>query len=67
MNLISYKSEAKTFPLKDEQLLVILINKKNRKEKLREHKILYVNQPSSISMRELPFPGPVRTGEGARD
>ena len=29
--------------------------------------ILYVNQPSSISKRELPFPGPVRTGEGARD
>ena len=29
--------------------------------------ILYVNQPSSISKRELPFLGPVRTGEGARD
>ena len=25
------------------------------------------NQPSSISKRELPFLGPVRTGEGARD
>ena len=29
--------------------------------------ILYVNQPSSISKRELPYSGPVRTGEGARD
>ena len=28
---------------------------------------LYDNQPSSISKRELPFLGPVRTGEGARD
>ena len=26
--------------------------------------IIYVNQPSSISKRELPFLGPVRTGRG---
>ena len=27
---------------------------------------IYVNQPSSISKRELPFLGPDRTGEGGR-
>ena len=41
--------------------------KKNQLEEKIKIRNLYVNQPSSISKRELPFLGPVRTGEGARD
>ena len=58
-------SAAITFPLKDE----LNENRTKEKSKFKENKMnyIYVNQPSSISKRELPFLGPVRTGEGARD
>ena len=48
---------------------VVEQNKNEIETVMKKNKIrfLYVNQPSSISMRELPFLGPVRTGEGARD
>ena len=57
----------KTFSLKDEQ--------GKHKEYINESKmqgkeiieIIYVKSSSSISKRELPFPGLVHTGEGARD
>ena len=61
-------SRQKTFQLKDELENVIKVNYIELKVKLFIYlEIIYVNQPSSISKRELPFLGPVRTGEGARD
>ena len=56
--------------LSSEKMNVEIENHKNQKLMNLDNiikRILYVNQPSSISKRELPFLGPVRTGEGARD